>query len=186
MRSRDDYPSALAKNIMVVWIIGLSGAGKTTLAKEVVADVRSTQRNIVLVDGDMVREMFNNDLGHTMEDRRANAKRICQLCKFLDDQGINVVCAILSLFEESRSWNRENIKNYFEIFIDAPIQSLVERDSKGIYGKFNSGKICNVAGMDIKFPRPDNADLIIENTGARDVLLGYAKGISAKITSGGQ
>jgi adenylylsulfate kinase len=80
---------------MVVWIIGLSGAGKTTLANEVVAQVRRVQRNIILIDGDMVREVFGNDLGHTMEDRRTNARRICQLGKLLDDQGINAVCQLL-------------------------------------------------------------------------------------------
>ena len=94
---------------MVVWIIGLSGAGKTTLAEEVVAEVRREQENVVLIDGDMIREIFGNDLGHTLDDRRTNANRIYQLGKLLDSQGINVVCAILSLFPESRSWNRENI-----------------------------------------------------------------------------
>ena len=167
---------------MVVWIIGLSGAGKTTFANEVVAHVRRVQRNVVLLDGDVVREVFGNDLGHTMDDRRTNARRICQLGKFLDDQGINVVCAILSLFPETRSWNRENLKNYYEVFIDTPMQDLVQRDSKGIYRRFNSGEISDVAGMDIEFPRPDNADLIINNINSREALLGFAKPIAEKIT----
>jgi len=167
---------------MVVWIIGLSGAGKTTLANEVVAQVRRVQRNVVLIDGDVVREVFGNDLGHTMEDRRTNAKRICQLGKLLDDQDINVVCAILSLFPESRSWNRENLKSYYEVFIDAPMQDLVQRDSKDIYRKFNNGEIRDVAGLDIEFPRPDSADLIIDNNNSRETLLSYAKTIAEKIT----
>lgn len=166
---------------MVVWIIGLSGAGKTTLANEVVSQVRHLQNNIVLIDGDMVRDAFGNDLGHSMEDRHTNARRICQLCKLLDDQGIHVVCAILSLFPETREWNREHIKNYYEVFIDAPIQDLVHRDSKGIYRRFNNGEIRDVAGMDIEFPRPDNADFIISNTSAREALLGFAKTIAEKI-----
>ena len=166
---------------MVVWIIGLSGAGKTTLANEVVAHVRRVQPNVVLIDGDVVREVFGNDLGHTMEDRRTNARRICQLGKLLDDQGINVVCAILSLFPESRSWNREHLKSYYEVFIDTPVQDLVQRDSKGIYRRFNSGEIRDVAGMDIEFPRPDNADLTINNINSREALLGYAKTIAEKI-----
>lgn len=168
---------------MVIWIIGLSGAGKTTLANEVVAHVRRLQRNVVLIDGDMVREVFGNDLGHTMEDRRTNAKRICQLGKFLDDQGFDVVCAILSLFPESRSWNREYLKSYYEVFIDTPLQDLVKRDSKGIYRRFNSGEISDVAGMDIEFIPPINADLTIHNIESRDALLGFAKSIADKITS---
>lgn len=171
---------------MVVWIIGLSGAGKTTLANEVITQVRCVQPNVVLIDGDMLREVFDNDLGHTMEDRRTNAKRICQLCKLLDDQGINVVCAILSLFPESRSWNRDNLKNYYEIFIDTPIKDLVQRDYKGLYRKFNNGEIRDVAGMDLDFPRPEHPDLTINNTGSKEKLLDYAKFIMHKITRGSQ
>lgn len=171
---------------MVVWIIGLSGAGKTTLASEVVAQVRHVQPNVVLIDGDVVREIFGNDLGHTMEDRRTNARRICQLGKLLDDQGIHVVCAILSLFPETRAWNREYLKNYYEVYIDTPMQDLVQRDSKGIYHRFNSGEIRDVAGMDIEFPRPDNADLTISNINSRETLLGFAKPIAEKITGGCQ
>jgi len=166
---------------MVVWIIGLSGAGKTTLANEVIALVRKSCLNVVLVDGDMIREVFGNDLGHSMDDRLRNAERICKLCKFLDDQGIHVVCAILSLFPQSRVWNRENLKNYYEVFIDAPIENLIKRDSKGIYGKFLSGVIQNVAGMDIDFRTPENSDLVIRNTESVDLLISYADSLARRI-----
>lgn len=167
---------------MVVWIIGLSGAGKSTLADEVLKEVRKTHQNVVSLDGDMVREAFGNDLGHSMADRLRNAQRICQMGKLLDDQGVHVVCAILSLFPETRAWNRRNLKNYFEVFIDAPIEPLVQRDVKGIYGKFKKGEIKDVAGMDIAFPRPDDAHLIIENTISREELLSFAKPIAERIT----
>ncbi len=170
---------------MVVWIIGLSGAGKTTLAIEVMKQVRSVQRNVVLIDGDTVREAFGNDLGHTMDDRLSNARRICGIGKMLDDQGINVVCAILSLFPESRVWNREHLNNYYEVFIDTPLQDLIVRDSKGIYRKFQTGEMRDVAGMDIEFIRPDKADLVIHNSNSRQELLGYAKGIAEKIREEG-
>ena len=171
---------------MVVWIIGLSGAGKTTLANEVVAYVRHRQRNIILIDGDVIREVFGNDLGHTMEDRYTNAQRICRLGKLLDDQGIHVVCAILSLFPETREWNRKNLKNYYEVFIDTPMQDLVQRDSKGVYRRFISGEIRDVAGMDIEFPRPDNTDLTINNANSIEVLLGFTNVIAEKIIKGDQ
>ncbi|MDD2892316.1 MAG: adenylyl-sulfate kinase [Halothiobacillaceae bacterium] len=171
---------------MVVWIIGLSGAGKTTLANEVVAQVRQIRRNVVLLDGDVVREMFGNDLGHSMEDRRINAQRICQLGKFLENQGIDVVCAILSLFPENREWNRQNLKKYYEVFIDAPLVDLVQRDPKGLYGRYNKGEIRNVAGLDIEFPRPENADLTIHNIGAKEDLLAYARAIVRTIVGTGQ
>jgi adenylylsulfate kinase-like enzyme len=171
---------------MVVWIIGLSGAGKTTLANEVVAHVRRINQNVVFIDGDMVRDVFANDLGHTMKDRRTNANRICRLGKLLDDQGINVVCAILSLFPESRSWNRENLSNYHEVFIDTPMKDLVQRDYKGLYRKYNSGEIHDVAGMDIDFQRPENADLIIKNISSKEELLRFGRPIAKKITGGSQ
>ena len=167
---------------MVVWIIGLSGAGKTTLANEVVSKVRRKHRNIVLLDGDAIREVFGNDLGHSIDDRRRNADRISQLSKFLDDQGINIVCAILSLFPESRSWNRQNIKHYYEVFIDAPIEDLINRDSKSIYHRYLDGEIRNVAGMDIEFKKPDNPDLVIENISSLNLLLSYSDRIVEIIT----
>ena len=148
---------------MVIWLIGLSGAGKTTLAEKVVNESNMTGSKTILIDGDIIRKIFNNDLGYSLDDRLKNAQRICQLCKFLDDNGINVVCAILSIFPQSREWNRKNIKNYYEVFIDTPIEQLIERDVKGIYKKYREGEISNVAGMDIEFPIPENPDLIIKN-----------------------
>jgi adenylylsulfate kinase len=166
---------------MVIWLIGLSGSGKTTLANEIVASANIESKNTILLDGDVVREIFGNDLSYSMKDRLLNAQRICQLGKFLDDQGMNVVCAILSIFPETREWNRKNVGDYYEVFIDVPIEMLVERDSKGIYGKYNKGEISEVAGMDINFPIPNKADLIIKNTKSRFDLLSYAKYIVKKL-----
>lgn len=165
---------------MVVWIMGLSGAGKTTLATEVCRLLRQSISNVVLIDGDMVREMFGNDLGFDLSDRRRNAQRIQELCKFLDAQGIHVVCAILSLFPESRRWNREHINNYFEVYIDTPVDDLKQRDSKGLYGRFKRGEIRDVAGLDLDFPVPVDAEVVIENTASRDGLLEFAPTIAAK------
>jgi adenylylsulfate kinase len=160
---------------MVVWIIGLSGSGKTTLAKEVVKRANKKGRKVVLVDGDEVRKMCNDDLDYSMDDRLVNAQRICKLGKFLDDQGVDVVCSILSIFPETREWNRSNVHAYYEVFIDTPIDLLVDRDSKGIYKKYKQGKIKNVAGMDIDFPIPRGAELVIDNTKSRENLLNYAE-----------
>ena len=166
---------------MVIWIIGLSGSGKTTLANEIVANINIESKNTILLDGDLIREIFGNDLGYSMEERLLNANRICQLGKFLDDQGINVVCSILSIFPETREWNRKNVRDYYEVFIDVPIEMLVERDSKGIYGKYNRGEISEVVGMDINFPIPDKVDLVIKNIKSKSDLLSYAKYIVKKL-----
>ena len=163
---------------MVVWIIGLSGAGKSTLANEVVSRIRENQKAVVLLDGDVVREAFGNDLGYSMEDRLKNAERICQLGKLLDDQGMHVVCAILSIFPVTREWNRCNLRSYREVFIDTTLQDLKVRDSKGIYKRFEDGEVRDVAGLDIEFPTPDNAELVIENIGSKQDLLKYAEPIA--------
>jgi adenylylsulfate kinase len=167
---------------MVVWMIGLSGAGKTTLAREVVARVKRMAPNVVLIDGDAVREMWGDDLGHGLDGRRRNAERIARLCKFLDDQDLHVVCAILSLFPESRDWNRHNLKRYYEVFIDTPKDALIERDGKGLYARFLKGEIRDVAGMDLPFPPPENPDLVIRNDGTLEGLLGHADAIARKVT----
>jgi len=166
---------------MVIWIIGLSGSGKTTLSDEIVDQVRLRGRKVVQLDGDRVRELFGNDLGHDLADRRANAERICRLCGFLDEQGVDVVCAILSLFPDSRAWCRENLSAYYEVFIDAPLEQLMERDVKGIYRRFQCGEINDVAGLDLPFPRPANPDLLIPNDGSRQALLEHAEAIADRL-----
>ena len=108
---------------------------------------------------------MGDDLGHSLEQRRQNGLRITRLCRYLDRQGINVVCAILSLFEEQQRWNRENYSDYFEVFIDVPMDVLVGRDQKGLYSGAKAGRIPNVAGIDIPFSPPANADMVLRNDG---------------------
>ena len=159
---------------MVVWIIGLSGAGKTTLAERVVKEIRGRGRKVVLLDGDRVRELFGNDLGHSIAHRLKNADRICELSRFLEREDIDVVCSILSIFPESREWCRRELNDYYEVFIDTPKENLIARDSKGLYSKYMRGEIKDVAGFDLDFILPDSPDLRIENNGSLECLLDFA------------
>lgn len=148
---------------MVIWIIGLSGTGKTTLASQVVERIRRLNGKVVLLDGDLIRNLFGNDVDHTIAGRRRNAERLSVLTKFLADQGIHVVAAVLSIFPEWRRWNRENIPDYSEVYLKASMQTLLRRDIKDLYSKATRGEIVNVVGVDIPFPEPENPDLVIEN-----------------------
>lgn len=166
---------------MVVWLIGLSGAGKSTLADDIYEKLKPEIPNLVIVDGDVIREVFGGDLGHTLEDRRKNADRISRLCKYLDDSGVHVLCPILSIFRESQVWNRENIKNYFQVYLKTPIEDVVERDVKGLYGKFKRGELKDVAGMDMAFPEPVGNDIVFENNRGLSELLELGKAIALQI-----
>lgn len=152
---------------MVIWIIGLSGTGKTTLANLVVERIRGLNGKVVLLDGDLIRTLFGNDVDHTIEGRRRNAERLSVLSKFLADQGIHVVAAVLSIFPEWRLWNRENIPDYSEVYIKASMQTLLRRDIKNLYARAMNGEISNVVGVDIPFPEPESPDLVIENDSDR-------------------
>lgn len=166
---------------MVVWIIGLSGAGKTTLARETVRRVRRTLPNVVLLDGDQLREVWGGDVDHTLAGRKRNADRICRLGRMLEEQGVHVVCAILSLFEESRAWNRDQCDSYFEVFIDAPLEALQARDPKGLYAAAAAGRMADVPGVDLPFAPPQRPDKVIANTGGLDTLLEHAEDLAARI-----
>ena len=166
---------------MIIWIIGLSGSGKTTLATEVIKQCRKDKKKVILLDGDEVRDLFQNDADHSLKGRKVNADRICRLCKFLDSQNIDVVCAILSVFKESREWCRMNLSSYYEVYIETPMDILRKRDPKKIYSSYFQGEISNVAGLDLNFEVPEKADLHIINNQRIDHLLSYSKTISRKI-----
>ena len=150
---------------MVISMIGLSSSGKSTIASKIYERLNRNHSNTVIVDGDALRQAIAPDLGHTFEDRRESEARGSRLCKVLNDQGINVICAGLSNNPEWRSWCRENIPSYFEVYLEVPIQTLIERDKKDIYKQALEGKMKNVVGIDIKFSPPENPDLIIDNLG---------------------
>ena len=148
----------------LIWITGLAGSGKTTIGKEVYKKIKVKYKNTVFLDGDSFREILGNDLGHTPKDRFKNALRIHKMCKFLIEQDINVVCATMSLYKEIHKLNRENIKNYFEVFLDCDIKELIKRDKKGLYSKALKGEIKNVVGIDLPYDKPENADLYLDNS----------------------
>lgn len=154
----------------VYWITGLSGAGKTTIGKLLYEKLKEGKDNVVFLDGDILREIFGGDLGYSVEDRKKSAMRNSRICKELSEQGIDVVCATISMFKECRDWNRKNIENYKEIYIKVPIEKLIERNQKGLYSMALKGEIKNVMGVDMDFEEPQNPDIVILNDDSLEPL----------------
>ena len=149
----------------VFWITGLSGAGKTTLGRELCNRLRAAGHPAIMLDGDALRAGIAEDLGHSIADRRRSAMRNARLCRMLAEQGTDVVCATISLFHEVHRWNRQNIPGYREIYLRVPLEELRRRDSKGIYGSAKA----DVVGIDLPAEAPESPDLILDNYGSLDV-----------------
>lgn len=163
---------------MVLWITGLSGSGKTTLSEAVAQEVRNRGRKIVLLDGDKVRELFDNDLGHDLDGRKLAVERICRLCHFLGGESIDVICSTVLHFPELQDWCRTSLTNYYEIFLDVPIETVIKRDPKGIYDRYSKGELHNVAGLDLPFRRPMAANEVVKNDDSKNDLLSHAPRIA--------
>ena len=162
-------PEAETSPGRVFWITGLSGAGKTTLGRELSSRLRAAGRPVTFLDGDALRSVIAEDLGHGADDRRRSAMRNARLCRLLAEQGADVVCATISLFHEVQRWNRENIPGYREIYLRVPIDELRRRDSKGIYAAAQRGDTRDVVGLDVPAEAPEAPDLVLDNHGALDL-----------------
>jgi adenylylsulfate kinase-like enzyme len=150
----------------VYWFTGLSGAGKTALGKLFFSHVRAQKPNVVFCDGDALREVFAPDAGHGLAERRKLAMSYARLGRMLADQGMDVVCATISMFHEVRDWNRAHIPRYREIYVQVPIEVLIQRDQKGLYSRALRGEIGDVMGIDLPIEAPRNPDLVVENDGS--------------------
>jgi adenylylsulfate kinase-like enzyme len=159
----------------VWWITGLSGAGKSTLALELVGRLREAGESVVMLDGDELREVFGavtaNTQNHGREGRLALAMQYAHLCRALAAQHLTVVIATISLFREVHKWNRDNLYNYFEIYLKVPLEELRRRDPKGIYRRFDAGDLTNVAGLDLIIDEPEAADFVVEFDPDRSVIM---------------
>ena len=150
------------------WITGLSGAGKTTIGTILYQSLKERYPNTVLLDGDVLRQVFGNDLGYSKEERFACAMRYARLCKLLTEQGIFVVCCTISMFDAVRKWNRENIESYTEVYIKVPMEILEQRNQKNLYDDVKGGTVENVVGVDLELELPGNPDSILVNDGVKN------------------
>lgn len=153
----------------VYWITGLSGAGKTTIGNRLYYELKQKNDNVVLLDGDILKNIVGDELGYSENDRRKKAFRYARICKTLADQDIIVICCTIAMYDEVREWNRKNNKAYVEVFLDVPMDVLVERNQKELYSRYRKGEISNVAGIDVRVEFPKEPDLVIKNDGSINV-----------------
>ncbi|QGZ93609.1 sulfate adenylyltransferase subunit CysN [Terricaulis silvestris] len=150
----------------VLWFTGLSGAGKSTIANLVEKRLHSLGRHTVLLDGDNLRHGLNRDLGFTDADRVENIRRVAEVARLMSDAGLIVLVSFISPFRAEREMARALMAKgeFFEVFVDTPLEDAEKRDVKGLYKKARAGQLKNFTGVDSPYERPNNPELRIDTT----------------------
>jgi bifunctional enzyme CysN/CysC len=148
----------------VLWLTGLSGAGKSTIANLVERQLHAAGCHTYLLDGDNLRHGLNKDLGFTASDRVENIRRTAEVAKLMVDAGLVVIVALISPFAHEREMARSLVDEgeFVEIFVDAPIEVAEQRDPKGLYKKARRGELRNFTGIDAPYERPQAPDLHLD------------------------
>jgi bifunctional enzyme CysN/CysC len=151
---------------MVLWMTGLSGSGKSTIANIVERKLARMNRHTFLLDGDNVRHGLNKDLGFTDADRVENIRRVGEVAKLMTDAGLIVITAFISPFRSEREMVRGMMQpgEFMEIFIDTPLEEAEARDVKGLYAKARAGQLKNFTGIDSPYEPPEAPQIRIDTT----------------------
>jgi bifunctional enzyme CysN/CysC len=162
--TRDHHARVKQQRPAVVWLTGLSGAGKSLIANLVETKLASLHKHTFLLDGDNVRHGLNKDLGFTEVDRIENIRRVGEVAKLMTDAGLIVITAFISPFRSERELVRQMLPagEFFEVFVDTPLEVAEARDVKGLYKKARSGQLKNFTGIDSPYEPPENPELRIE------------------------
>ena len=145
---------------MVIWLTGLSGSGKTSLAAKLVEYLRAKGKNVEHLDGDSLRSLFP-DTGFTKEERLLHIRRAGELASKMEKEGTIVVASLISPYRESRSYVRSLCLCFVEVHVKASLATCEKRDPKGLYKKARSGEIKNFTGLDDPYEPPESPDSII-------------------------
>jgi bifunctional enzyme CysN/CysC len=148
----------------VLWLTGLSGAGKSTIANLLEKKLHAAGHHTYLLDGDNVRHGLTKDLGFTAEDRVENIRRIAEAAKLMVDAGLIVLTAFISPFRAERHMARRLLQEdeFFEVFVDAPLAVAEARDPKGLYKKARRGEIKNFTGIDSPYEAPEAPEIRVD------------------------
>jgi bifunctional enzyme CysN/CysC len=171
----------------VLWLTGLSGAGKSTIANCVERKLAAAGRHTYLLDGDNVRHGLNKDLGFTAQDRVENIRRVAEVSRLMVDAGLIVLVSFISPFRSERRMARELFApgEFLEVFVDTPLAEAERRDVKGLYRKARRGELKNFTGIDSPYERPEAPEIRIDTTAldaesAADRIIAYLA--SLKVT----
>jgi len=146
----------------VIWFTGLSASGKTTLAKEVERELRARGvRYVQRLDGDVVRQDLTRDLGFSKTDRDENIHRVTFVAELLSKNGVATTCAFISPYREARATARARCHNFVEVYVECPLDVLIERDPKGLYKKALAGEITGFTGVDDPYEPPESAEIVV-------------------------
>jgi adenylyl-sulfate kinase len=151
-----------------LWFTGLSGSGKTTLAQAIEEELRRRGLKVERLDGDTVRQSLTSDLGFSREDRDRNIERVTFVAKLLTRNGVATLCSFISPYAERRNKSRREIGDFVECYCECPLETLIERDAKGLYRKALAGEIPNFTGVSDPYEPPTNPEIVV-HTGAQTI-----------------
>ena len=162
----DTRAGAKGQRPAVVWLTGLSGAGKSTIANLAERELYRRGRHTYLLDGDNVRHGLNKDLGFTDADRAENIRRVAEVAQLMTDAGLIVLVSFISPFRSEREAARHIVgsERFIEVFVDTPLEVAEQRDRKGLYAKARRGEILNMTGIDSPYEAPETPDIRIDTT----------------------
>ena len=168
--TKNDREQLLNQKSFTIWLTGLSASGKSTIANELASTLHKKGHLTYVLDGDNVRLGLNKDLGFSAEDRSENIRRISEVSKLMNESGTIVITAFISPFISDRQLAKEIIgeENFFEVFVDADLETCESRDPKGLYKKAKSGEIKNFTGISSPYESPENPNLIL-NTSSNSI-----------------
>lgn len=151
----------------IIWLTGLSGAGKSTIANIIEQRLHAAGHHTMLLDGDNVRHGLNRDLGFTEADRVENIRRIGEVAKLMTESGLIVLCSFISPYRSERDMVRKLVPDgeFIEVYVDTPIEECIRRDPKGLYAKAKAGKIKNFTGFDAPYEAPGNPEIHLQTVG---------------------
>jgi len=150
------------KQGFVLWLTGLPGSGKTTIARNLEPKLRKLDWPVEILDGDEIRQNLSKGLGFSREDRETHLKRAAYVAKLLSRNGVAVIAAFISPYRSVREYARKETTNFIEVFVKCSLQVCAQRDPKGLYKKASTGEIKNLTGPQDVYEEPLTPDLVVE------------------------